>query len=85
MFKVNNKKQSKNMFKVNNKAISLTLFVSLLLTLNIILSVSSIVCEQVFFRTINIAKVFEQVQNDNFYSFLKMIKKDTKIQFALLL
>ena len=31
------------------------------------------------------AKNFKQVQQDNFYYLLKMIKKTTKIQFALLL
>ena len=31
------------------------------------------------------AKIFKQVQQDNFYCLLKMIKKATKIQFALLL
>ena len=28
-------------------------------------------------------KIFKQVQQDNFYCLLKMIKKATKIQFAL--
>ena len=32
-----------------------------------------------------ITKIFKQVQQDSFYCLLKMIKKDTKIQFALLL
>ena len=31
------------------------------------------------------AKIFKQVPQNNFYCFLKMIKKATKIQFALLL
>ena len=33
----------------------------------------------------NMATIFKQVQKDNFYCLLKMIKKVTKIQFALLL
>ena len=35
--------------------------------------------------TTNMATIFKQVQKDNFYCLLKMIKKVTKIQFALLL
>ena len=35
--------------------------------------------------TITITKIFKQVQQDHFYFLLKMMKKDTKIQFALLL
>ena len=35
--------------------------------------------------TKTITNIFRQVQQDNFYCLLKMIKKDTKIQFALLL
>ena len=35
--------------------------------------------------TTTMTKIFKQVQQDNFYCLLKMIKKDTKIQFALLL
>ena len=39
------------MFKANNKAVSLMLFlVYLLLTLNITISFSSVVCKQAFFR-----------------------------------
>ena len=33
----------------------------------------------------NMATIFKQVQKDNFHCLLKMIKKVTKIQFALLL
>ena len=33
----------------------------------------------------NVATIFKQVQKDNFYCLLKIIKKVTKIQFALLL
>ena len=96
---------------------------SLLLTLNIILtffsSVSNVVCEHVFFRlnmttivvatitiyvnttvimivtgtttmimimaaTATMAKIFKEVQQDNFYCMFKMIKKTTKIQFSIL-
>ena len=35
--------------------------------------------------TINMAKIFKQKQKDNFYCLLRIIKKATKIQFALLL
>ena len=35
--------------------------------------------------TTTIVEIFKQVQQDNFYCLLKMIKKATKIQFALLL
>ena len=35
--------------------------------------------------TTTMTKMFKQVQQDNFYCLLKMIKKETKIQFALLL
>ena len=34
--------------------------------------------------TTNMATIFKQVQKDNFYYLLKMIKKVTKIQFTLL-
>ena len=33
----------------------------------------------------NMATILRQVQKDNFYCFLKLIKKVTKIYFALLL
>ena len=33
----------------------------------------------------NMATIFKQIQKENFYYLLKMIKKVTKIQFALLL
>ena len=35
--------------------------------------------------TINMEKIFKQVQKDNFYCLLRIIKKATKIQFARLL
>ena len=35
--------------------------------------------------TTTMAKIFKQVQQDNFYCLPKMIKKGTKIQFAPLL
>ena len=35
--------------------------------------------------TTSMKKISKQVQEDNFYCLLKMIKKDTEIQFALLL
>ena len=35
--------------------------------------------------TINLTKIFKQVQKDNFYCLLRVIKKSKKIQFALLL
>ena len=35
--------------------------------------------------TTTMEKIFKQVQQDNFYCLLKMIKNATKIQFALLL
>ena len=35
--------------------------------------------------TTTMAEIFKQIQQDNFYCLLKMIKKATKIQFALLL
>ena len=35
--------------------------------------------------TTTMTKFFKQVQQDNFYCLLKMIKKATKIQLALLL
>ena len=35
--------------------------------------------------TINMTKIFKRVQKENFYCLLRIIKKTTKIQFALLL
>ena len=35
--------------------------------------------------TINMTKIFKRVQKENFYCLLRIIKKATKIQFALLL
>ena len=75
---------------------TITIYVNttVIMTMNMtVTGIATIIMTMVFTKTMIMAavatttmtKIFKQVQQYNFYCLLKMIKKATKIQFALLL
>ena len=60
---------------------TLTIYVNTTMIMTMVITKTMIMT---MVATTTMANIFKQVQQDNFYFLLKMIKKATKIQFALL-
>ena len=63
-------------------AVTKTMIMTMAVSKTIIMAMVAIMTKNM---TINVTKISKQVQKDNFYCLLRIIKKVTKIQFAFLL